>query len=76
MEFTSARTGHQVWNAEDGPEIASEQKVPADSEILADGTVVGRLWTPSEGPCGVDPGGGAGGGPDGYAIPIQKVVWD
>jgi hypothetical protein len=70
-----ARTRRRGWNPATGHPAAPEQRPPAPAELLADGTVLVKLWVPTEGPCRTDPGG-SGGGPDGRSIPIRKVVWD
>lgn len=66
---------HPAWIPSHGHEVVPEQRPPSPPEALPDGSVHRRLWSPSEGPCRVDPGG-AGGEPEGHSTPIRKVVWD
>lgn len=69
------RGPRRAWNPADGPPVDPRQRPPARAELLPDGSVTWKLWSPSEGPCRSDPGG-AGGTPSGRAVPIHKVVWD
>ena len=64
-----------VWNPSTGHGATPEQRPPPPAAASSDGSVGGGLWAASEGPSRTEVGG-AGGEPDGHAVPIRRVCWD